>query len=240
MASNWQTLNNIYSIVRSLSNKDSTTLSDATLLSFSNKYYYLLIRELVGLNEDLYAEISSADLVVDQREYVLPIDDTATTYGGGLIKIQRVEMSYDGSDWLVVQSMPFSDVLTPTILDSDIDDEYSKDSPYYYFKDRSIWLVPTPDSSDDVATSNANLRIFWTKRPSELASSSSIPNLPKDWLAILQEGILYDVFRKFGRIAEARDALNNWHVGIAKIKELESNIDVEQKLNMRVYPKNYK
>lgn len=240
MASVFQTLGNIYTIVRSLANKDSNTLSDATLLAFANKYYYLLVRELVGLNEDLYAEIASTDLVANQREYSLSTDDTSTTFGGGAIKIQRVEVTYDGSNWYIAKHIPFNDILTPTILDADIKNEYSKTRPKYYFKDRSIFLIPTPESTDDVAASNANLYIFWTKRPNELTGTSSIPDLPKDWLAVLQEGILYDVFRKFGRTTDARDALNNWHLGIAKIRELEQGLDEEQKYNLKTYPKNYK
>lgn len=240
MASVYQTLGNVYTIVRSLANKDSNTLTDATLLAFSNKYYYLLVRELVGINEDLYAEISAGDLVANQREYVLPIDNTTGSgqngiYGGGAIKIDRVEISPDNSNWYVANHIPFNSITTPTILDSDISNIYSSTSPKYYFKDRSVWLVPTPT----ISVVNG-IRIFWIKRPDELASSSSIPDLPKDWLSILQEGILYDVFRKFGRTADARDALTNWNIGIAKIKELESDIDQEQKYNLTTVKKNYK
>lgn len=240
MASTYQTLGNVYTIVRSLANKDSNTLTDATLLAFANKYYYLLVRELVGLGEELYAEIASTALVADQREYSLPTDDTSSTFGGGAIKIQRVEVAYDGSNWHVATHIPFTEIRTPTILDADIDSEYSKDFPKYYVKDRSLFLVPTPDSDDSVAGGNTNLRIFWIKRPNELTSSSSIPDLPKDWLAVLQEGMLYDVFRKFGRTADARDALTNWNLGVARMRELEQGIDEEEKYNLRAYPKNYR
>mgnify|MGYP001579821571 CR=1 FL=1 len=242
MASNFQTLANIYSLVRSLSNKDSTTLSDATLLAFSNKYFYLLVRELIGLNEEFYGEISVASLVANQTEYALPIDDTATTFGGGMIKILRLEVSHDGSNWyiakpidLINQSSPiiFSSTTGPTV--ATINQDYSTTSPEYAFFDKSIWLYPIP-----TAASTSGLRIFWIKRPDELASSTSIPDLPKDWLSILQEGILYDVFRKFGRTSDARDALNNWHVGIAKMKELDQVVNQEQRFNLKTVYKNYK
>lgn len=240
MASTYQTLGNIYTIVRSIAGKDINTLTDDTLLAFANKYYYRIVRELVGLNEDLYAEISSADLVADQREYLLPQDDTTTPFAGGLIKIQRIEVTYDGSTWKVAEHIRFNQITTPTILDSDIDIYYSKSFPKYYIKDRALWLVPTPDSTDSVAASNAGLRIFWTERPDELTSSSSIPDLPKDWLDILGEGMLYEVLRKFSRIAEARDALNNFNIGVEKMKELEADYDQEQKYNLRIIKKNYK
>ena len=239
MASTWQSLDDVYTIIRSLANKDSTTLTDATLLKFANKYYFLMVRELVSLKEELYAEICSTDLVQDQEEYVLPVDSTTTPFGGGAIKIQRVEVTYDGNNWYVAKHIPFTDITTPTRLAADVDEIYSKTSPRYYFKDRSIWLVPEPDSGDDVVASNANLFIFYIKRPDELTAGTSIPDLPKDWLAILQEGMLYDVYRKFNRTNDARDALQNWQVGIQRMKELEQDIDEEQKFVMKTIYKRY-
>ena len=240
MASNWQTLDNVFTVVRDIANKDITTLPDTTLIPFANKYYFLMIRELVDLRENLYCEISNTDLEANQREYPIPVDSTSTPYGGGAIKIQRVEVSYDGSSWEVAEHIVLGNITTPTILNSDIAEEYSKTSPRYYFKDRSIWLIPTPETSDDVANGNANLYIFWTKRPGALTAASELPDLPKEWLAMLQEGILYEVLRKFSRTAESRDALQNWHLGIEKMRTLEANIDSEQKYTLRRIYKNYR
>lgn len=240
MASTFQSLADVYTVIRTLANKDSTTLSDATLLPIANKYYFLMIREIVGLREELYAEISSTALVQNQKEYVLPTDATTSPFGGGLIKIQRVEVAYDGSNWKVAEHLPFTDITTPTILASDVDEQYSKSFPKYYVKDRSIWLVPEPDSGDSVGAGNTNLYIFWIKRPGELTAGTSVPDLSKDWLAILQEGILYDVFRKFNRISDARDALQNWQIGIQRMKELEQDIDEDQKFIMKTIYKNYR
>lgn len=239
MASSWQTLANVLTVVRTLSGKDSTTLTDATLLPIANKYYFLMVRELIGLNEDLYAEISSTDLVLNQREYSLPTDDTASTYGAGLIKLQRVEVSYDNSTWQVADSIPFSDIKTTTILDSDISNHYNISNPKYYFKDRSVWLVPTPGSGDYTTAGNANLRIFWVKRPNEMTATSAVPDLPKDWLSILQDGILYDTYRIYGRLDDARDSKENWQIGLNRMKELEQNINREESLSLKTIYKNY-
>lgn len=247
MASTFQTLGNIYTIVRSLANKDSNTLSDTTLLAFSNKYYYLMVRELIGLNEELYTNICVADLVSNQSEYTLPTDSTSSAFAGGAIKIMRVEVSHDGTNWYVAKPIDLTSQAHATIFSSTtgptvatINQNYTQPSPKYAFFDRSIWLFPIPVSTDDVAASNANLRIFVVERPDELTSSSSVPDLPKDWLAVLQEGILYDVFRKFGRTSDARDALNNWQIGISRMKELEQVENQEQRFNMKTVFKNYK
>src|SRR3990167_6574965 len=153
MAAALQTLANIYTYVRSLANKDSNTLTDATLLSLANIWYYKIIRELADINEDIFGEISTASLVANQTEYVLPIDDTASTYGGGTIKILRIEKSYDGSLWKVAHPIDITNREDPTIYDSsvgptvaEVNNNYSTSFPKYGFFDRSIWIYPIPTS----------------------------------------------------------------------------------------------
>lgn len=244
MASVWQTLDNVFTSVRTLTGKDTTTLTDAELLPIANKYFYLIFRELVGLNEDLYAEISAADLVSGQREYQLPVDDTTNSsnnapYGGGIIKLQRVEISYDHTNWRVMKPVSLGEIRTPTILDSDLAKYYSTSAPVYYFADRSIWLAPVPGASDYTTAGNQSLRIYWVKRPSELDATSDIPDLPKDWLAVLQEGILYDIYRRFVRLTEAADAKQNYYASIQRLRELEQDIDVDQQPRLQTYKKRY-
>ena len=127
----------------------------------------------------------------------------------------------------------FNSATGPTV--AEVNEFYSTSFPKYGFFDRNIWIYPIPTA----AVTNG-LRIFWIKRPDELASSSSTPDLPKDFLYLLGEGMLVDVFRKFGRNSESRDALNNWLVGIERMKGLEHAIDREQKYNMKTKFKNYK
>lgn len=239
-ASSFQTLNNVFEDVRYNTGKDSNTLIDADLLRLANKYFSLLFREIVGLREDFYAELSSADLVQSQREYTLPTDSTSSPYGGGFVKLQRVEVSYDGSNWYVADPISLQQIPTPTILDADINNEFAKTNPKYWFKDGSVWLAPVPGSSDDVAASNANLRIFWIKRPDEMTTSGDIPEMSKDFLSVLSAGMLRDVFRRLGKVTEMRDAGNEWLLGIQRMKELESHPDQEQQIILMPAKKNYK
>jgi len=241
MAASYQTLDNVFSDVRYISGKDSTTLTDANLLRLANKYYLLMVRELVDLNEDLYAEISFTDLVADQREYVLPVDNATTTYGGGMIKMQRIEINYSGgsNDWRVADPISLQQIPTPTILDADINSEFSSSDPKYWFKDRSVWIAPVPCSTDDVVVGNANLHMYWIKRPGELKVTTDIPDLPKDFLNVLSEGMLTDVFRKYGRINDSLKAQSNWETGILNMREKEQAPDSEQQLIFMAARKNY-
>jgi len=196
-----------------------------------------MVRELVDLNEDLYAEISSANLVANQREYTLPTDNTSSTYGGGLIKLQRTEVNYDGSSggWRVADPMSLQEIATATILDADINSTFDKSDPKYWFKDRSVWLAPVPDA----AVTNG-LYIYWIKRPNEMASSAAIPEIPKDFLNVLTEGMLMDVYRKYGRVAEAKQSQALWEAGIANMREKETAPDLEQPFIFQASRKNYK
>ena len=119
MASAFQTTDNVYTNVRFIVGKDSNTLTDANLLGLVNKYFNLMFRELVDLNEDLYAEFSSTALVASQREYQLP-GDSATTFGGGLVKLIRVEISYDGTNWYIADPIGVRNIPSPTVLDADL------------------------------------------------------------------------------------------------------------------------
>lgn len=237
MAASYQTLADVYSDVRYIVGKDSNTLVDSDLLRISNKYYFRLVREIIGLNEDLYAEISKADLKDGQREYLLPTDDTSSPYGGGLIKIQRVELNYSdasSSTWVVASPTSLQEIQGPTILNADLSSQYSRTTPKYWFKDRSVWVAPVPEA--DVTD---GIYIYWIKRPDEMTATSDIPDMPRDFLGVLTEGILIDVFRKYGRLSESNTSRDNWAVGIAKMRELEQNIDQEQIYTLKTIRKNY-
>jgi len=239
MASSYQTLSNVYDDVRGLAGKDSTTLTDGTLLRLANKYYMKINRALMSISEDLYGEISYTDLVANQDEYPLPEDSTSSAYSGGAIKLQRVEVSYDGANWYVVKPISYDEVRGPSVLVVDKNSQFGKSTPKYYVMDRSLFIIPVPESGDDVGASSANLYIWWIKRPDEMTSSADIPESPKDFLDVLAEGILSDVFRTFGRLTEARDARNNFKIGLEEMKSQEQGLMENQPIRFQALPKRY-
>lgn len=245
MAAIYQTLNDVFADVRFNVAKDEYTLTDADLLRIANKYYLYIVRELMNIKEDLYGQISSIILQEDQSEYILPIDDTTgdppndKPYGGGLVSIMRVETSYDGSNWYVNRNVSTSQIPNPTTLVSNLNNIYSKTSPIYWFFDRSIFLAPVPDSSDNVGGTTPGIFIWWIQRPAEMAETSDIPNIPKDYLNILTEGIMIDVFRKFARPQDMRTSEQNFLNYIEKMKFSEANIDLNEPLYLQASKKRY-
>ena len=218
MAASYQTLAGLYADCRFVTNTDSTTLIDADLLLLANKYYGLIFRELVNTNENICAEISYTDTVSGQQEYPMPVDDTSSTYGGGAVKILRVEASYDGTNYYVASPFSITDRQHSTIgnTDASINNYYSKYNPNYAYFDRSVWLYPIPD-----AAVTKGIYLFWIKRPSELTGTSSTPNLPKDFLSILSEGMLIDIYRRFAKVAESDRARTNFTNMINLMKRSE-------------------
>ena len=225
MASSYQTLTNVYSDVRYAVQKDSNTVADSDLLRIANKYFLWMVRELGDIGNDLYAQISTADLVADQREYPLPVNDEVSTYGGGSMQLIRVEVSYSGEekDWVIARPIDLDSISTP-LVESRVEEQFNKNTPYFAQFDRSVWLLPRPGSSDNVAADNANLRIFYTERPDELVDGDSIPSIPKDFLNILSAGMRADVLQAHGRTAESQAAKNEFFVQLERAKELETQI----------------
>jgi len=200
-----------------------------------------MIRELVDLNEDLYAEISYTDLVESQQEYVLPTDDTSSTYGGGLIKLQRVEINYTGdtTGWNVAHPVSPQTIIGPTITEQDVNRQFVIGFPAYAFKDRSLFIYPIPDSDDDTETDNAGLYMYWIKRVDEIGTSD-VPDIPKDFLNVLAEGMLIDVYRKFGRNSDAQLSQRNFETLVARMRELAQAPDVEQQSILKRFRENYR
>lgn len=245
MSSTYQTLANVYTDVRFIAGKDSTTLLDADLLRMANKYYLWLVRELVDIGEMLYGQISTADLVQDQREYPLPVDEddgeTTHPYGGGAINIIRVEISYDaGANWYVASPTNLMDFDRTITLDAKLNDYGSTTSPLYWFFDRSVFITPVPSSSDSVSSGNAGIRIWYIQRPGEMEDSAEIPDLPKDFLNILAEGMLIDVFRKYGRNTDMRIAQERFDSLTDRMRSMEQEVDYGDLPRLGVTKKRYR
>ena len=238
MASTFQTLNAVYTEVRRLTNKDSTTLPDATILPVANKRYLEMVQEIIATDDSWYAEIDTQNFTADDGTYTIPADDTSATYGGGAVKIIRVECTYDGTNWVVAQPISRQELSVFGIsIGSDTDtilDNFSESYPRYYHFGASIKIVPVPNT-----TRTNGLRIFNIARPNELTSSSSIPDFPKDFLGVLCDGLLYDFYRQFQRIPEARESKQDWFSGLANMRSLMSDRDTNSPPIMKKRRQNY-
>lgn len=235
-----RTLADVNDDVRFKTGTNSTSLANADLLRIANKVYRQIIRALVELGEDFYAEISSFDLVADQQEYTAPGEASTSPFGGGAIKIQRLEISYDGTNWKVADPLSWQQIDKATKLAADITGQFTRSAPRYTLKDRNLFLFPIPSSSDSVAASNKNGRLFFIKRPAEMTATTDIPEITPDFLGLLSTGMTIDVYEKIGRASDMRDALQLFNIGLLQMKQQEENYGEDGGLRFRGASINYK
>jgi hypothetical protein len=78
--------------------------AEADLLRILNDYYLRMATELTNLNDGKFGVKADTTLCINpnQEDYALPSD---------LVKLKRVEVSYDGSSWKDVDLTDDSDVL---------------------------------------------------------------------------------------------------------------------------------
>lgn len=128
---------------------------------------------------DFEGEIATASLVANQQEYVFPSD---------ILKIKRIEVTYDGTNWYKVR---FGDVntLNTTSDSTTVNQNYQTTDPYADLHASSIFLYPIP-----TAASTAGLKIWYENEVSELSSDSDEPSIPEAYHKALCYGAATDYY----------------------------------------------
>jgi len=85
--------------------------------------------------------IFATDLVANQRDYTFAIADDVLQY-------KEVEVSWDGTTYYKCQRMDRSLIPYPTGNATLLDQNFSKESPYYDIEGASIMLYPRPSATD--------------------------------------------------------------------------------------------
>ena len=147
-------------------------------------WYHTVVNEVLQSMDDwdYQAEYATADLVANQQEYTVPSD---------LIKIKRIEVTYDGSNWYL--ATPFDlNQRSGTNDSATIAEEFSTTSPAYDLMDNSLFIYPIP-----TANSTAGLKIWYEKEANELSGATDEPNLPEAYQKVLCYGAAKDYFEKY-------------------------------------------
>ena len=223
----WITLSDVYDDVRFKVNKTSTDVSDANLLRIANKILRELYAALIGSNEGWYTEIATFDLAATSsaanREYTLPADSGSTPWGGGAIKILRVEAKPDGTNWKECSYLPFMSLPEP-YNETDIRNSFDNDSPAFSIFDNSWWLW----SGNISATVTGGGRIFYVKRNAELTASSATPDLPNEFLSVLSTGMSRDLYERFGEVQKWQLANSVFETVLNRLTENQSGRETEE------------
>lgn len=151
---------------RRITKTNSTTYTDGDVDASLNNYYHLFVNEAIQSMDgwDFQGEIATASLVADQQEYVFPTD---------LLKIKRIEVTYDGTNWYKVDIMDVNEY-SGTNDSTTIANEFSKSKPFADLHDNSLFLFPVPD-----AASTNGLKIWYEDEITELSSDTDEPVIPE-------------------------------------------------------------
>lgn len=177
------TENGLRNFARDLTDTDSTTYTDAKLNASINRYYDLATTDILeAMDEwDFQAEISIADLVAGQQEYVFPSD---------ILKIKRIDVKLDGVKWYNVRFMDVNEVKTAAD-DTTIAANFVTSEPRADLMDRSLMLYPIP-----TASVTGGIRIWYEKLETLLVDDGDEPNFSRPFHKLLAIGAAIDYFKK--------------------------------------------
>jgi len=101
--------------------------------------------------------ILTADTVASQQDYSLPTS----------LKIKRLEITYDGTNWVRANPLDINEVSDPTDTTS-IANNFDQGKPFYDLQGQSLFLYPIPDTSV-----TGGLKIWISRDISEFASTDT-------------------------------------------------------------------
>jgi hypothetical protein len=165
---------------RFLTRTNENTYSNEDLDANLNNWLQIFTAEVLTAMDgwDFKAEVGTTNLVANQQEYVLPCD---------LLKIKRVEVSYDGTNWEKVNFFDINERQTDT---NDLSD-FQKTEPYADLMDKSIMLYPIPTADVD-----GGLKIWYSKEENALANVTDEPSLAEPFQIGLCYGAAKDYYER--------------------------------------------
>lgn len=156
------TLGNISSLITFLTNASTAVFTDAQRLISINRHlnnvHTLILRSQDEWDYDdsnnTDFPILTADTVAGQAPYTLPT---------GTLKVKRLEVSYDGTNFNKAFPIDINERNLPTATNAIGDFSFSE--PYYDLQSNVLWLYPTP-----TAVVVDGLKIWIDRGPVEFTS----------------------------------------------------------------------
>ncbi|MEA3430190.1 MAG: hypothetical protein U9R08_02875 [Nanoarchaeota archaeon] len=120
-------------LVREKTSQNSTTFTDAEILTMANIFKDEIAADIAQKNPSAFIISDTADLSDDVREYEIK--------GGTMNQLVRIEVSFNGTDWYVIKPIQIKD-LSVQLVESEITADYSNDDDARYFqKGNRIYIL---------------------------------------------------------------------------------------------------
>lgn len=130
---------------------DSNRYSSTEIMRvFTNAAHEINVEVMRAMKDnDFQGEISTRDLVANQREYLNPSD---------LLKMKKVDLKLDGSNWKTATPFDASEVPDKLSAEADIISRFSNDEPKVDIMDESFFIY-----SGTIASVTGGIKLWYDK-----------------------------------------------------------------------------
>jgi len=184
---------------------NTTTLSNADILTLLNIGYHLVEQELYKLNQDFFEEQKTKfNLVADQDLYSNPTD---------FLGMKQLRLAYstptNEEDYRVAKEHDAASTIDVEIQEESI----PSSSPTYDMLGNYYRIKPTPESN---ITNGGELYYF--ARNSDMTATGDIPNIPADYHDLISNYASKEITLKYEDWNKYKAVKNEWEEGINKMK----------------------
>lgn len=178
-----------------LCDSDDTAYPIAQKTRNINRWYHQIVSWILEAQDDWDFDdilasnypIATKSLVANQQDYALPA--TAGVGNDRVLKLQRVEVTYDGVNWYKAEPINLKEIGTATDATT-INNNFSSSEPFYAVKNNAIWLFPIP-----TAAVSGGLKVWFNRRITDIftaADTTQEPSFDEQFHRILSYGPSYD------------------------------------------------
>lgn len=147
--------------IRGLTKTNSTTLTDADIVTYANVVKDDLAASIVANVDENYFDMELIrDLEVGIRDYTYP-DDI-------LKQVKYTAAKLDGTNWKYMQEAFISQFDTPMLENSHIKDKYENRDPEFYITGRGLTIL----SGDDIIAVTGGLKLLAEIYPEDITATS--------------------------------------------------------------------
>ena len=137
-------------------------------------------------NWDFQDTIATGNIVANQQNYTFKTSGDFNITD--VIKIERVELSYDGTNWVRAQRMNKNDYLEALNNGtSAVNGNFNQTSPFYSLNDDSLDLYPIPDTN----VTNG-IKLYYKQDLTDLSADADVPLIAPQFHTYLSLSAAYD------------------------------------------------
>jgi len=209
------TLGELISYARKQTKITTSQYSDADSIIAAKIWIKKLQREVADVRQDLFGEISEADIVNAQEDYHLPED---------CLQLKKLEVTYNGTDYHICSEVDMNDLDYPWEW---YEKNQPKEYPVYDLVNNRMYIAPTP-AADEIK----GLKFWYIKRPTEVSTTSDTPLITAstdemllDYQYLIADGLAVDYLKSVGS-PRASEFLSDYFNGVNQMKQQLRQLNV--------------